>query len=473
MSRDPQLTHGEGLAKSSVSSFEVTAQSVANVAPSAVIAFGPAAMAGEAAGGTWLSFVIASIGVFAIAYCIVVFAKRRASVGSLYSLARLSLGPSGSFVTGWALIIGVLAIASGSLAGAGFFVGRFLDSIGISTLEAPGWQVVLDLLLLGGALFLTITSVRRAALAAAFLEVLSIALIVIILVAVLIGSGNIIDTSQLKLEGASADGVVAAIVIAVLGFVGFESAAALGEEARDPERAVPRAIWRSAVLAALLYTFAAYAQVAGFGDPAKLAASGSPMEELAQDVGLGFLRGVIALGFASSFFAVVVACMTVGARVLFGMAREGVAPAPLAKAHPTHRTPSTALIVVTPIVALPATILVGNGNAPLDVTTWVDQVGVYGYMLSYVLICIAAPLFVRRVSPKALVATWACAAVGVAVMGYTFFKQLVPVPAYPLNVLPYVFIGALMVGVLAFAWLKLRDPEAAARAGTYADDLDV
>jgi amino acid transporter len=351
-------------------------------------------------------------------------------------------------------------------------VGRFLDSIGISTLEAPGWQVEDDLLLLAGALFLTITSVRRAALAAAFLEVLSIALIVIILVAVLIGSGNIIDTSQLRLEGASADGVVAAIVIAVLGFVGFESAAALGEEAQDPERAVPRAIWRSAVLAALLYTFAAYAQVAGFGDPAKLAASGSPMEELAQDVGLGFLRGVIALGFASSFFAVVVACMTVGARVLFGMAREGVAPAPLAKAHPTHRTPSTALIVVTPIVALPAAILVGNGNAPLDVTTWVDQVGVYGYMLSYVLICIAAPLFVRRVSPKALVATWACAAVGVAVMGYTFFKQLVPVPAYPLNVLPYVFIGALMVGVLAFAWLRLRDPEAAARAGTYADDLD-
>lgn len=471
MSGQPQLSHGDGLAKSSVTSFEVTAQSVANVAPSAVIAFGPAAMAGQAAGGTWLSFVIASIGVFAIAYCIVTFAKRRASVGSLYSLARLALGPSASFVTGWALIIGVLAIASGSLAGAGFFVARFVGTLGYSGLENAAWQVVLDVILVATALYLTITSVRRAALVAAFLEVLSIALIVIILVAVLIGSGNIIDSSQLRLSGATANGVVAAIVIAVLGFVGFESAAALGEEAQNPEKAVPSAIWRSAILAAILYTFAAYAQVAGFGDPAKLAASGSPMEELAGKVGLGFLRGFIDLGFASSFFAVVVACMTVGARVLFGMSREGIAPSPLGVAHPRHKTPAIALMVVTPVVVLPATILVGNGNPPLSVTSWVDQIGVYGYMLSYVLICLAAPLFVRRVDPKAYLLAWGCALVGGAVMLYTFYKQLVPVPAYPLSVLPYVFIGALMVGVIAFAWLRIRDPETAAKAGTYADDL--
>ncbi|MEE1807136.1 hypothetical protein PUR32_13090 [Streptomyces sp. BE133] len=47
-----------------------------------------------------------------------------------------------------------------------------------------------------------------------------------------------------------------------------------------------------------------------------------------------------------------------------------------------------------------------------------------------------------------------------------------PVPAWPLNVLPYVFVGALVVGVVGFAVLRVRKPEVAERAGTFADDLD-
>ena len=105
----------------SINPFEVGAQSVANIAPSAVIAFGPAAMAGSAGNGAWFSFLLGTAIALVIASSIVAFARRRAGVGSLYSLIRLALGPSGAFVTGWALFIGVVAIASGSLAGAGFF----------------------------------------------------------------------------------------------------------------------------------------------------------------------------------------------------------------------------------------------------------------------------------------------------------------------------------------------------------------
>ena len=42
------------------------------------------------------------------------------------------------------------------------------------------------------------------------------------------------------------------IVLAVLGFVGFESSASLGAEARDPHRAIPRAVLGSAVLVGIL-----------------------------------------------------------------------------------------------------------------------------------------------------------------------------------------------------------------------------
>ncbi|MGW1988531.1 APC family permease [Embleya sp. NPDC001921] len=460
-----------GLARRSVTSFEVGAQSVANVAPSAVIAFAPASMAASAGNGAWFSFFLAMAAVLAIAYCICVFARRRAGTGSLYAFTRLSLGPSGAFVTGWALLIGAVCIGSGSLAGAGYYTGRALDGIGAGAFTGVAGQVLLDLLLAAIAVRLTIASVRTAARVAATLEVVSIVLIVVVLLAVFFKSGNdLFDTDQLALSGSTLDGVVFAVVLGVLGFVGFEGAASLGAEATDPYKAIPRAVMGSALLAGLLYMFATYAQVVGFGGPDGLVASADPMDELAELSGLGFLKFFLHAGFAASFLAVVMACVTVAARLLFGMAREGVVPARLGRAHPTHKTPSTAIWVVTPFVAIPTVAVILAGTDGLDATTYIDTIGVFGYMLSYVLVCLAAPLFVRKTGARALAITWALGLIGAAAMVYVFYRNLWPVPESPLNVLPYVFVGALVVGIAGYAILRRRDPQRADRAGTFADD---
>lgn len=466
----PSKEREQSLAGRSVSSFEVGAQSVANVAPSAVIAFAPASMAASAGSGAWFSFAIAMIGVLAIAYCVCVFARRRAGASSLYAFTRLSLGPGGAFVTGWALLIGAVAIAAGSLAGAGYYLGRVLHSAHITAFDGVPGQVVLDLALAALAAWLTIAGVRIAARVSSALEVLSIVLIVVVLVAVFARSGNIIDTDQLTLNGATADGLVFAVVLAVLGFVGFEGAASLGAEAADPFRAIPRAVMGSAVLAGLLYMFATYAQVAGFGGADKLAASTDPMDDLAHRSGLGFLGPFLSLGFAASFLAVVMACVTVAARLLFGMGKEGVLPRFFARTHPRHRTPAAATWTVTPVIAVTTVLVVGAGTAPLLATTYIDTVGTFGYMLSYVLVCVGAPLFVRRTSSGRTALTVLCGIAGAAVMAYVFYRNLVPVPASPLNLLPYVFVGCMAVGLAGYAALRFRNPQAATNAGTYAED---
>jgi len=166
------IDHSGGLARRSVSAFEVGAQSVANIAPSAVIAFGPAGMAASAGNGAWFSFFLGTAIALVISYSIVVFTRRRAGVGSLYSLVRPALGPSGSFVTGWALFIGVIGIAAGSLAGAGFFASRVLTHLHIDVFEGAAGQIVLDLVLLVVGVYLTIASVRNAARVSATLEVI-------------------------------------------------------------------------------------------------------------------------------------------------------------------------------------------------------------------------------------------------------------------------------------------------------------
>jgi amino acid transporter len=452
----------------------VGAQSVANVAPSAVIAFGPAQMAASAGNGAWFSFFIGTVIALVIAFSIVTFARRRAGVGSLYSLVRPALGPTGSFVTGWALFLGVVGIAAGSLCGAGFFLSTLLSHVGLTSFDGIRGQIILDLLLLATAIFLTITSVRVSARVSATLEVISIISIIAITVTLVIiyfKSGNVFDTAQFTLTGSTFGGIVFAIVIAILGFVGFESAASLGAESKDPFRAIPRAVMGSAILAGFLYIFATYSQVAQFkGGAAALAKSASPMDDLTSQWGLGFLQPVLDFGFCASFFAVVVACITVGARILFGMSNEGILPAFLGHAHPRHKTPSKAIWLVVPIVAIPAVAALSTGVAPLSATTYIDTVGVFGYMVSYALVCIGAPFFLKRLGVKRVLLATVMGTIGAASLAYVFYVNIFPVPAYPFNTLPYYFLGGLVIGIVGYAILRARHPEVAERAGTFADD---
>jgi amino acid transporter len=463
--------HSGGLARRSVTPFEVIAQSVANIAPSAVIAFTPMFMAGSAGNGAWLSFAIGMALILIIAQSITSIARRRAGAGSLYSLIRPAIGATGSFITGWGLFVGAICIAAGSLAGAGFFASEFLKGFGVNVFDSPTGQVVLDAVILIVGIWITISGVRIAARVSATLEVISIILIVIVLVIVLAQSGNVIDTAQLSLTGATFDGMVFAVVLAILGFVGFESAASLGEEAKDPFRAIPRAIRGGAIFAGILYIFATYAQVAAIeGGAEGLAASGSPMEALANQYGLTAFVPLLNLGFAASFIAVVMACITVAGRLLFSWGNEGIIGKRFGKVHPKYRTPSFAIWMTIPIIFIPTAYEIGIvQEVPLNVTTYIDTIGVFGYMIAYLLVCIFAPVFLRKVGAKQVIVTQILGLVGAAALLYVYWVNIVGT-VEPFNQLPVWFVASMIVGVGLFLVVRVRNPKAAAAAGTFADE---
>lgn len=460
-----------GLARRSVTPFEVLSQSIANIAPSAVIAFGPGVMALYAGNGAWFSFAVGTFIILAVAQVVSMMARRRAGAGSLYSLIRPAIGPTGSFFTGWALFIGVLAIASGSLAGAGFFLSGVFERVGVNVFQGVAGQIIIDAVLLALAIYLCVTSVRLSAKVSAALEVLSIIVIVTVLAIVLFQSGNVIDTAQLQLTNATFSGMAFAVVLAILGFVGFESAAALGEEAKDPYRAIPRAIRGGALFAGILYILATYTQVAAFkGGAEGLGASLSPMDDLAAQYGLSGIVPIMNLGFAASFMAVVMACVTVAARLVFSWGNEEILPSWFGRAHPKHRTPANGIYVLAPVVFIPTAIVLAIGVAPLSATTYIDTVGVFGYMVAYIVVCIGAPIFLRKLGAPGVVSTAIFGVIGALALVYVFYSNIIPVPAPPLNTLPYYFIALLVAGMVWYFIVKARRPDAAARAGSFADD---
>ena len=100
-------THSDtGLAHDSMSQLEVMAQSVAGIAPSAVMATGPALIVVYAGGGAWLSYLAATVVVVLVGLCVAQFGRRFASSGSLYSYVARGLGPTGAFAAETQLALG-------------------------------------------------------------------------------------------------------------------------------------------------------------------------------------------------------------------------------------------------------------------------------------------------------------------------------------------------------------------------------
>ena len=454
-----------GLAHGTMTQVDVLAQSVAGIAPSAAMATTPALIALYAGSGVWLSYVAATVVVILVGLVATQFGRRFASSGSLYSYVARGLGPTGAFTAGWGLVIGYAFIAMIGVVGSAVYFGSFLTGLGVPADSTLAICIILAIAAMGAAAF-AIVGIKISTRVGLVLEIISVTAVLIVLIAVVVGKGATGDSAQLTLSGLSFDGVTFGIVLGVLGFVGFESAASLGAEARNPHRIIPRAVLGSAVLVGILYVFASYTMVLGFGDPNALGQSTAPISDLAARFGLGSVAWIVDLGITASFFAVTIACINASSRILYTMGEEGILPSALGRAHPGHKTPHVAIGVVAPVVLVVPIILVAAGVAPLSVFAYTGTIGTFGYMLGYVLMAIALPFFLRRrgeFNPLSVV----LAVIVVAALVYVFYKNVIPVPDYPLNLMPWIFLGLVALGLAWYAVVRVRRPQVAAEVGTF------
>ena len=423
-----------GLREGVMSGPELAAQAIASIAPSAVIAFTAAAIFLGAGNGTMFAFLLATVVILCVGYIVSMFARQHASAGSLYTYVAKGLGPTGAFAAGVALLIGSWGIAAGSLGGAVSYASDLLQIFGIPA-TGTVWLVVLAIVIGGLATFFTIRGIRISARVSLVLELVSVFIILVLLIAALIWLGpDAWDPAQFSFEGVPFQGVAAGMVLGILGFVGFSSADALGREARNPHTAIPRAIMWSAVVVGVLYVFAAYTQIAVLGD--ELGEVASPLQAINERIGMpGWFAPILVFGVAASFFAVVVAPLNVVGRIIYVMGKEGIVPERFGRTHETHLTPHRVLLIAGPAAILLDVILLIAGTHPMDIVVWVDTYATYGYMVAYALVAVAGVIYTRKhAMPNTLI--WIAAVVAVVAMAYVFFANVWPVPAFPINILP-------------------------------------
>ncbi|MGH8918810.1 MAG: APC family permease, partial [Actinomycetes bacterium] len=379
-----------GLDRRNLGPAEVLAQSVSSAAPAAAMAAAPVIAATTAGSGTLWSFAIATVVALLIGSCIGRFTRRMAVAGSLYSLTAKGLGPGAAFASGVALLVGYGVLAMGALTGAATYAGALLARVGLAGAGSRPVLVVavvvLGLLATAGVL----ARVRLSARVVLLVEAISISLMVVVFLVLL---GVTPDAPAVFGPEPRFGGIAAGVLPALSAFIGFEAATALGVEARKPFRTIPRVVLWTAGVAGVLYLLATYTQMAGHAD----VTSTEPVPALAIALGQPWLAVVLDIGITLSFAACTLATLNALVRVVFSMARDGIAPAALGATHRRLRTPHIAIAVVLPIVtAVPVALLAAGVPGP-DVLAGVLTVATIGYLVAYLLVSLAAPLFLRRI----------------------------------------------------------------------------
>jgi amino acid transporter len=256
------------------------------------------------------------------------------------------------------------------------------------------------------------------------------------------------------------------VVLAVFAFSGFESSTALGEEAKDPLRTIPRSVIQSVVLAGAFFVVMAYVVVLGFrrtGLP--LAENEAPVATLAVSIGWGALGNVLNVGILLSFFSCTLASINSTARILFAMANHGLISDAIGHAHASNRTPHVAVALSTLATFSVPTALVASGVGAFDAQGYFGTLCSFGFIVAYILISLAAGRYLRtlgELTPKAV----AFAAGGVGFMLLPLLgsigipgSQLLPPPDGVTGVLVAVFALYMGAGTAWLALERLRRPD--------------
>ncbi|MFU8853283.1 APC family permease [Micromonospora sp. SL1-18] len=303
------------------------------------VVFAPAA---AAAGGTGLLIALSVAGF--VAYCNATSSARLAArypeSGGTYVYGRERLHPFAGFVAGWGFVVGKTA----SCAAMALTIGTYLW---------PGQARLVAALAVVAVTAVNLRGIGKTATATRVLVGLTLTVLVVVAAtgAPHVGLGRLDG-----LSGTGAKGVLTAAGLLFFAFAGYARIATLGEEVRDPQRTIPRAVPLALGIVLVIYLVLAVVALGVLGDE-RLAGSAAPLAEAVSVAGLPGLTWLVRAGAAVAVTGVLLSLLAGVGRTTLAMARRRDLPGVLAAVHPRYRVPhhaelAVAVVVVVIVVAL-------------------------------------------------------------------------------------------------------------------------
>lgn len=357
-----------------------------------------------------ISFIISAICCVLAGLCYAEFASMIPVSGSVYSYSYVTMGEFPAWFVGWILILEYLFACSSVAAGWSEYMLSLLNEWGVhlspllsrATFDhtAEGWiftgslfnfpavaiVALLSALLLGG--------IKQSAMINNVIVVIKVG---VILLFIAFGI-SYIDTSnwtpyipqntgEYGIYGWS--GILRGAAVVFYAYLGFDALATAAQEAKNPQKDMPKGILISLLICALLYV-AVTAVLTGMVNYKDLNV-GAPIAlaiDRAGD-GLAWLRPLIKLGAIAGLSSVILVMMLGQSRIYYSISKDGLLPKFFSKVNDKKGTPQNATVFSSIITGLIA------GLFPLHVLNELVSIGT---LLAFTIVCIGI-LVLRKTRP--------------------------------------------------------------------------
>ena len=386
----------------------ITVLIIAASAPLTVIAGGATtaySVTGSIAVPIGYLVLAAVLAIFAIGYA--AMSRHITNAGAFYAYAAQGLGRPVGVGGSLIALVAYNCMQIGIYGMFGFQVSLFLG-------EKFGWDVPWWVGILVCIAVVAVLGVNRIDLSAKVLGVivgLEFLAVIIFDVAAFAAPAEGFSAEPISPAALFVPGIGAVLVFGIAAFMGFESAAIYGEEAKDPKRTVARATFAAVIIIGLFYALSSWALALVIG-PEKITSGGITLEEAGPPLFFNFVFerfGAVMVDFMSilfitSLFAALVSFHNAVARYLFSLGREGVLPNVLSRTRARSHAPWAGSLTQTvlAVVVIIAFAIAGAGSElgilypVVTLFSWLTNTGALGLVLLMAIVSLAVVGYFRK-----------------------------------------------------------------------------
>jgi amino acid transporter len=314
-----------------------------------------------------LIVLITFAGSMCCAFSIAEFARRVPSAGWAYTYNSRGLGPAAGFLTGWMMVFGYAMFIPAGIALASAYASQLIaaEVLHVTIDQLLLFVVILALVVLVAYLGIRTSSAVDLVLVTAEMTVIA-ALAITILVKIGPAHYPMAVFSPASTPHAQLTDITNAMIYGITAFAGFETAAALGEEARNPRRSIPASTIGIVIVTGVFYLLVICAETFGAGrhDILGLTQQHNPLEYLTSRYWSPSALFVVDLVVVLTGLGFVTAAVNAIIRILFAMGRERVLPQSLSRLSRRH-TPVVAIgcvVALALMLGLPLTYTYGGAR---------------------------------------------------------------------------------------------------------------
>lgn len=300
-------------------------------------AFSPAAAAAGA--GLLIGLALAALVAYCNATASAQLAAEYPTSGGTYIYGRERLGPWWGYLAGWGFVIGKTASCAAM-------------AMTFAAYVAPAaWQRPIAVTLVIILTAVNYYGITRTAALTKIIVVIVIMALALVVIASLSGWNGTASVQSWNLLAGGWYGILQSAGLLFFAFAGYARIATMGEEVREPEQTIPRAILTALTIAVLIYLLIAVSILIALG-PTGVAGTSAPLAAAVDAVGWGWASVPVRLGAAAASLGALLALIAGVSRTTLAMARHDDLPRWLAAVHERHQVPHHAEIAMAGLVSI-------------------------------------------------------------------------------------------------------------------------